>query len=135
MIRLPKMKNRIHLTIGEVEFVMAPLSLSQKYEITQATNIVNGEMVQNLFKSQCLYLKYGLKDIVGIEDYDGNKYELDFQDDILTDDCVSELLMLPIFEKMISAAFQFLNSIPDELKDFSTGKKLKGATLEVKSPK
>lgn len=135
MVKLPRMKDRIHLKIDSVTFVFAPLSRFHKKEMNQHTNTVNGETVTDLFETQCLYIKHGLKEIKGITDYDGNDYELEFEGESLTDDCVSELLMLPQKEKMMTCAWQFLNEIPDKLVDLSTGKTLKGAKLEVKASK
>ena len=134
MAKLMRLKDRVKLTIGEVVFTIAPLNYAQKQELSECTRISGGEEVFDLLKAQVLYIKYALKDIDGVEDYNGDKYELEFDGDVLTDDCVSEILCLEQKEKLTIAAWQILNGI-QELRDPVTGKKLSGVKLEVESGK
>ena len=79
-----------------------------------------------------MYIKYSIKGIDGLECYDGEKYELEFINDELTDECVSEILSLEQRNKLTTSAWQLLNGI-QELTDPITGEKLEGVELEVTS--
>ena len=132
MATILRMTDRINLKIDEVTFIIAPLSYQRKQELASCTKIVNGEEHFDLLKSQALYIKYSLKDVKGITDVDGKDYELQFEGDCLTDDCVSEILSLEQREKLNIASWQLLNGLND-LKDPVTGDKLEGVELEVLS--
>ena len=133
MIKIPKMSDRFHLKLGELTFILAPLNMEQKRELSSQSKIVDGNIIPDVYMSQWLYLKYGLKGVKGLEDYSGKEYELQKDDSgNLTDDCVSEILMIPQRADLMSAAWQLLNGVPEKLLDHS-GNKLKGASLEVKS--
>lgn len=133
-MKILKMSDRISLKIGEVTFKLAPLNYMKKQELSECTKIIDGNEVYDLLKAQFLYIKYSLKEVLGIESYDGKEYKLEFDGDCLTDDCVSEILNVDQKEKLCIAAWQLLNGIKD-LKDPETGKKLTGVKMEVESGK
>jgi hypothetical protein len=135
MAKIMKMSDRIKLKIGEIEVVIAPLSFSRKQDFASCTKIVGGKEEYDLGKAQYLYMKYSIKDIKGLENYDGSKYELQFSDESkseLTDECVDELMNIEIKQTLMNAMWQLLNGI-QELKDPMTGEKLEGVNLEVMS--
>lgn len=90
-----------------------------------------GEETIDLVRTQFLYIKYGLKGIEGIEDYDGKPYELEFEGDHLTDQCVDELFNFNQKDDFINIAWQLFNGMPDKIIDPQTGKQMKGVKLEV----
>jgi len=132
MAKILRLSDRINLKIGDVTFVIAPLNHFQKIELSNCTTIKNGEEHYDLLRAQALYLKYAVKDVNGIECYNGEKYELEFNNDELTDNCVSEILSLDQRSKLTTSAWQILNGIK-ELVDPVTGEKLEGVELEVTS--
>lgn len=134
MAKLLKMSDRIKLTVGEIVFTIAPLSYQQKQELADCLRIDGGDEIKAVLASQALYIKYALKDVSGIEDYDGNEYKLRFDGDVLTDDCVSEIMSLEEKANLTSAGWQIINGIRD-LKDPVTGKEMKGVKLEYVSGK
>ena len=78
----------------------------------------------DMFKTQTLMLKYGVKDIEGVEDY-----ELEFDSNgNLTDECISELLYLDQSISMLSACYEIHNGLPEKLQT-------EGVELEVVSKK
>lgn len=131
MFKIPRMSDRYRLKVDGVTFIIAPLSKDHKLEISQCGDVSEGEFVQNIFKMQCLYLKHGLKDVLGINCFDETDYKLEFENDCLTEDCISELLNLPMHGKMMDAAWQFLNGMPDKIVDPLSGKVLKGVKLDM----
>lgn len=134
MAKILRLKDRIKLTIGEVTFKIAPLSYLQKQKLAGCTKMQDGKEIYDLARAQAMYIKFALKDIEGVEDYSGNKYELSFEGDELTDECVSEIFHLEEREKLNIAAWQLIQGVQD-LKDPVTGEALEGVDLEVESGK
>lgn len=132
MAKILKLSDRLKLKIGEITFTLAPLSFSQKQELASCTKTVKGEDHFDLLKAQVLYLKYGLKNVEGLECYDGSDYALEFEGDVLTDNCVSEIINLEEKEKLTTAAWQLLQGVK-ELRDPITGEELEGVELKVVS--
>lgn len=130
MAKILRMKDRVSIKIGSVTFTLAPLNKMHKVGLTQCTRIVKGEETYDLLGAQCYYLKHSLKDVKGLKTYDNEDYELEFEGDCLTDDCVSEILNIGQYSKLTIAAWQILDGIA-ELKDPITGEKLEGVTLKV----
>jgi len=126
-----RLTDRVKVKVGEITFILGPLTQMQKIELSECTKIdTNGESVYDLTRAQTLLVKYGLKGIEGVTDADDEPYRLDIQNGVLTDDCVSEVFTLEEKNLYIQSAWQCLNSIPDKLTDPVNGKKLKGVALE-----
>ena len=124
------MNDRVSLKIGKITFKLAPLNYLQKQELAGCSRLISGEEHFDLLKAQSLYIKYSLKEITGLTCYNNEKYELEFDGDFLTDDCLSEILNIEEREKLTVAAWQLLNGIK-ELTNPLTGKKLAGVKIEV----
>lgn len=131
-MKVLRMTDRIHLKVDGAVFVMAPLSADRKQEIARCTKIVNGETVLNLFEVQRLYLKHGLKEIIGVTDFYGEPYRLELIEGALTDGCISEVLMIAGKEKIMTAAMQVMNGVPEKIVNPLDGEVLEGVSLEVK---
>lgn len=130
MVKILRMSDRVNVKIGELSFQLAPLSNDRKIEISSCTKKQNGVDVYDHGRSQHLYIKYSLKKVTGLVDYDNKEYQLSFENDMLTDDCVSEIFMIPQKQDLMLAAWQLLNGVPDKLTD-NDGKEIKGIKLEV----
>jgi hypothetical protein len=131
MAKILRMSDRLNFKIGSVEFIIAPLSNDRKLELAQCMRYQGGEQEYDLLRAQHLYVKYGLKGMKGVEDCEGNDYELEFEGDCLTDDCVSEVFYLEEKTLFLTAAWQVLNGLTNTLVDPVSGKKLKGVELKV----
>jgi len=134
MVKILRLSDRIKVKIGKVSFLLAPLSNDRKIEISSCSTVKSGEQVFDYARAQHLYIKYSLKDIIGVETYDNKPYDLEFEGDYLTDDCVSDIFNLPQKKDLVSCAWQIMNGIPDKIVDES-GKTLKGVALEVEKKK
>jgi len=130
MIKILRLSDRIKLKMGKVTFFLAPLNNDKKREISSCTTMQAGEAVFDHGMAQHLYLKYSLKEVKGVKDFHNNDYELEFDGDYLTEECVSEVFMLPQKEVLMQCAWQVMNGIPSKLLD-DDGKLLKGVALEV----
>lgn len=111
MSNVLRMKDRVKIDIGDISFYLAPMNRLQKQEISNCRKTVAGEDELDLTESQALYMKYSIKDVKGLTNYDGSPYELEFEGDYLTDDCVSEILNLEVTQDLIVSAWRIYNGI------------------------
>jgi len=124
LAKILKRTDRIKFKVGEVTFTLAPFTYEQKMEMSECITTKAGVNRVDMFKTQTLMLKYGVKDIDGVEDY-----ELEFDSSgNLTDECISELLYLDQSIPMLSACYEIHNGLPDKLLT-------EGVELEVVSKK
>jgi hypothetical protein len=136
MSKILRLSDRIRIKVGDVSFTIAPLNQFQKIEISEQTKMdKGGSEVFDLARAQTLLVKYGLKDIEGVKDANGDDYKLEFDGDCLSDDCVSEVFTIPEKSNYVTAHFQCLNEYPDKLVNPLDGKKLKGVALELVTKK
>lgn len=130
MAKVLRLTDRVKITVKDVSFVIAPLDNGQKLEIGRAMRKNAGEDEINLVDSQHLYIKYGLKELHGVEDFHGNKYELRFEGDHLTDDCVSEICSMEQKTELMTECWKMMGGLDDEtIKNL--GKKIKGVRLDI----
>lgn len=130
MVNILRLTDRVKVKIGKVVFTLAPLSNDKKREIVSCTSMQGGVSVFDYAQAQHLYIKHSLKDVKGITTYDKEEYELEFEGDALTDECVSDVFTIPQKQDLIACAWQILSGIPDKVLN-DEGKPLKGVTLEV----
>lgn len=104
-------KDRVHVKIGEgMEAVIAPISYAAKIELNESTKIVEGKPEIDFFKSQCILLKHGLKDIKGFKTYDGEDYKLEFEaSGELKDECLSDVLNMDLKPELMTAMWKMVN--------------------------
>lgn len=126
MAKIFKRTDRIPVRINEVVVHIAPLSIDQKVEIQDAA--IKGRAkgdIKELTRSVTLAMKYAIKKIEGIEDSDGKPYQLQFDGENLSDECLVDLMNLEITDKLSSVCVKFMQGIPSEFTDAS-GNKLEG---------
>lgn len=127
-----RMSDRIKIKVNKVTFTIAPLNQLQKIEIAEQTKIdKSGFEVFDLLRAQTLLIKYGLKGLDGITDASGEPYELEFEGDSLSDECVSEVFTVQEKSEYLVAHWQCLNEFPGKIIDPETKKKVKGVDLEL----
>lgn len=129
MARIYKRTDRISVKIDDVMFKVAPLSIDQKLEIQQA--MLNGRVKGDLKEATrglILSLKCSIKSVEGIVDGDGNPYQLKFENDLLSDESIDDLLNLQLTKKLTMVCATLANGIPDEFTDES-GVKLEGVEI------
>lgn len=125
MPKILRLKDRVKLKTGDVVFTIAPLNQLQKTEIVACTETKGGSDMINLTKASALYIKYSVKDMKGVKDFNDKEYELEFDDSgDLTDDCVSELMTLDEKNVLIQSSGAFIHGIGDI-------EKLEGVEVEV----
>lgn len=133
MRKIYRTTDRIIVKIEDLTFKLAPLSFSQKTEIH---NHINKGSVDNntteILNASRKAVKYCVKDVEGLVDIDDNPYQLEFENEVLTDTCVDELLNMELNQQIITVCAAMSNGTPEEFVD-GEGKPIPGVK-RVKKP-
>ena len=115
MVRIYSVSDRIPVVVGEVKFWVSPLSREQRVKLTSLSQRVSGQDIEASLDAALTAIKYGLKEIEGVEGSDGQPYQLQFgADGGLTDDCLSDLAQLDALPKLTRICIQWaLTSVED----------------------
>lgn len=109
-------KHRVHVKLDDLQLVFSPLSYKHFLEIQECTKMVAGEPVTDTASAIFKYVKFGVRDVKGIKLYGGKSYKCEHDEDgFLTDDCVEDIIMMPIREKLIVAVTKIMAGEIDKL--------------------
>ena len=127
MATIYRLTDRIEVKVHDITFKLSPLSLSQKSELHahitlgSATNDT-GEILEASKKA----IKFCVKALSGVEDANGDPYELEFDaDGNLTDDGVEDLMNMEYCQNIVAMCVAMSQGTPQEFLDAS-GKPLEG---------
>lgn len=117
-----------------IEFFIKQLNYKTKSHITGLiTSVKQGQVTMDSTLAVFYNLKYGLKDVKGLEDTDGNPYKLVFEDKEkteLTDECVDMLLATPFSDNLQFCARELSKACyPDKILHPLTNKPLEGVEV------
>lgn len=129
-MRIYKTTDKIEYKLGELSIKISPLSVDDKNNLTEL--MFKGQQkadVKLLMEGSLYALQCAIKEIKGLEDGEGNPFELSFDDSgKLTKECASDLLNLEQSSNLIGLCSSFINGVPTKLPE--------GITLvESKKPK
>lgn len=113
MARIYKTTDRIEVKIGEITVKIAPLSLIQKNEIQSM--MLEGQKNSDLIKLNAaihLAVSYCLKEVQGLEDINGNPYQLQSEEGKLTEQCLNELMNMEETPNLLKVCSAFVAGIP-----------------------
>jgi hypothetical protein len=136
-MKLYRTTDRISVEIDGAIFKFAPLTQAQKSEIVMLGS-------KDALASIKLAVKYGLKDLIGAEDSEGNEYKLKFDDNgMLLDECVDDIHNpedIEVSQKISHTCMNFINGIPKKIINYQNGEEVKGVkilhpTLKAKNKK
>jgi hypothetical protein len=132
MARIYRKTDRIPVKIGDIVVQLAPLTIHQKTEVQQTLlqSRINGD-IREATRGITLAIQYSLKGISGLVDSDGNPYALKFSNDILEEECVSDLLNMEFHDKLTLVCIGLVKGVPTEFTD-ENGKPIEG--VEVVKP-
>lgn len=95
-MKVLSLKDRIRITSkteeGEIKVLIKPLSNAQKIELHSKTKMVKGEEIADLSKQGLLAIKFSIVEVQGLKHFDDSDFKLEFENDVLTDDCADDLL-------------------------------------------
>ena len=113
MITIYRTSERIPLKIGELEFVISPLDFKQRKDVQAVVTNDEGSIVTDTIKAAELCIKYQIKEVKGLVNMDGSSYKLEFDNDVLTDNCVNDIMGLEIKEKLAQLFFKTMAQMKD----------------------
>lgn len=117
-----KKTDRIKVQLGELTISLAPLTFREKSAVQDAIQ-------KDAMSGSIEAIKFAVKDIEGLCNVDGSKYELQFDGDKLSDETVDDLSNIGGIESLFIAALNLMNSVPNEFVNPMTGKKLEGIEI------
>lgn len=117
MAKIYRLTDKIEYKIGEIKIKISPLSVNDKNILTdlmfkgQAKQDIKALMEGSLYAIQC-----GVKEVKGLEDSEGNEYQLQFDTEgKLTKECAEELLNIEQSSQLIGLCSSFINGVPSKL--------------------
>lgn len=106
--------DRIPVQIGEVRFLISPLSFSQRSAIAQLSQLKAGTEHMDLSKIGKMTVRYAVKGVTGLKTSTGDDYVPDFEaDGSLSDDSVEDILGLDLMPKLMTVCGKLMESISD----------------------
>lgn len=126
MAKIYRISDRIRVKIEGLEFKLGPLTFDQKAEIQALA--ASGDFQKSL-RSAKLAVKYGLKSVHGLEDADGNSYEVESDESGIAENCLNELLNLPQNESLQMVCLGLLQGVPESFTNPFNGEKLEGVSV------
>ena len=132
MAILLRKSDRIKVQVEELELEIAPLSFAAKMEVNDVLVSAKPEDLSASMKASRIAIGHAIKSIKGIETLDGEAYELKFENEKLSDECIDDLLNLEVCPKLMIVCSSLLGWIPNEVINPATGKALEG--VEIKMP-
>jgi hypothetical protein len=130
--RIYKTSSRIEVKIEDLSIFISPLSYHQKMELQDLMVKAAAGDMDAAMKAIVKALKVTLKDIRGVVTVNENNedvpYVLEFQDGEVTDDCINDLLNMPVSNKITAVCTSLLGGVPDKILG-PDGKPLEGVSI------
>lgn len=129
-MKILRLTDLVLIEYSNLKIKVSTLTASQRSEVASAITVFGGvERIDNQ-KSAMLTIKHSVKEIEGLENFDGTPYVLSFDDSLktsLTENCAVELLnlfsSLPVYDAINMATVGMINS------------KIKGVSMKVLNEK
>jgi hypothetical protein len=115
-IKIMRASDRVKVKIDEAVFTLRPLNLWERDEMLSLAATGQGD-TEKTREATIKAIRYAVVNVEGIECLDGTPYELNFDGPHLTEECVNELLMTEISDKMVSSCYAMIYGLPQEIRD------------------
>jgi hypothetical protein len=115
----------------DVKMYFSPLSQGEKMKYSQMFQNSQGD-VNEAVRLSMMVLKSTLKRIEGVYFTDNTPFQIKFEDGLVSEESLDEVMSLDIIDKVVTVAVQFLRGVPKagHLIDPSSGNPIEG--IEVK---
>lgn len=132
-----RLSDKITVKIDDIEVKISPLSHSQKTVLQgHMIKAVAGDM-EAAMESVRQSIKFSLKDIKGVkyldEEGEARDFALEFENGQITDECIDDVLNMPISGKLNSLCAALLQGVPDKVLD-NDGNEIEGIKIVKKKP-
>lgn len=118
MAKIYKTTDRIAIKIDDVTIKVAPLSLSQKADVTAL--MMQGQKDADYLKLNQAVLKavsYSLKSVEGLKDSNDEDYKIKFDEQgFVSEDSLNDLSNCAVAEKILKVSSQLINGVPSDFK-------------------
>lgn len=132
-MKIARLSERFKIKLGAVTVTVAPLSGSQKIEMTSLVRQdASGKLFINKPAQELFLIKHSVKAIEGLMDHDDKEYQLQFTDGLatLTDECAEEMLSFLSGTFFTFANTQAMAGLTGEVLNPFTGKVIEGVSTE-----
>lgn len=136
MSRIYKTTDRVKVKVDDLTFSISPLSYAQKSEIqSKLYKAVNDQDMLAAQDAAVLSIKYAVKSVKGLTDGNDEPYQLEMENNQLTQQCIDDLLNIEQNTKLAAVCTSLVHGISTEIVDPNTGEKLEGVSFEVSEKK
>lgn len=133
-MKIFKSSDEISIKIDDVVVKVSPLTYEHKLEVQDyMLDAAKGDFKAGMEGAK-LAIKYAVKGMSGVELADGTPYELEFENDGLSNECIGDLINSEMSNKLTIICCSLLTGIASNFIDPNTGKKLEGVSI-VKNSK
>jgi hypothetical protein len=132
-MKILRLTERFKLNLDGVIVTIAPLSGSQKLEMTSMIRQgADGKHYIDKTKQEVFLVKHSVKAIEGLKDMDEADYALEFEKDssYLTNECAEEVLSFLVNTMFTFANTQAMNGLFGEVINPFTNEPIKGVSIE-----
>jgi len=104
---------------NEVAFTLlfSPISQSKKISLSRKLQNLDQEDFEAVMDATKALIKASLKGIEGVVTPDGETFELEMINGVISDDSFDDILELPMIDKVFTVAGLFLRSVPTPERD------------------
>lgn len=130
-MRILRLSERFKIDLEGVVVTIAPLSGSQKLEMTSMVKQnEDGKFYVDKNRQELFLVKHSVKGIEGLKDIDDQDYILEFDGEKLTKDCAEEVLGFLVNTMFTFANTQAMKGLFGEVLNPFTGEPIKGVSVE-----
>jgi hypothetical protein len=130
MSRIYRTTDRIAIKIHDITVKISPLSLQQKNQILSL--MLEGQKDNDMVKlsqATMLAIRFCLKSVEGIQDAEGNAYQLEFDENgMLSEQCTDDMLNMEQSTALTQVCAAIINGVPSEFVD-QKGQPLEGVSF------
>lgn len=131
MAKIYRITDRIPIKIDTLSISISPLTFDQKTEL-QTIMMAAAKDPMHAMTGARLAVKYAVKSVSGIEDLDGNDYQVDLEDDgTLTTESVDALFNMEETAKIIAVCSQLIAGVPKVIMDPTTKAPMVGVSIDM----
>lgn len=128
--------DRVKVNVDGIIFSISPLSYAQKSEIQ--SKLYKAVIDKDMMAAQdaaVLSIKYAVKNVSGLLDGNEEQYQVELQNNELTQQCIDDLLNIKQNTKLAAVCTSLVHGISTEIIDPNTGEKIEGVSFEVPEKK
>lgn len=130
MSKIYTINDKIAVKISDVTFFISPLKYSQKCELQSLMEkAISSKDMKYAQDAAFLSVKYSVKEVKGIERMDGSTFNVELENNELTEESVDNLLNIKQSTKLATVCASLVHGISNEIIDPYTGQAIEGISF------